>query len=348
MIAVDLVAAAKSGRPGRVRDPRCALDRQHRGDRRVPRRRQPELAREGRPRPPRAPPQADQGRGRRPAHRRLGRRRQGVRRHLHRDHGPRRRAPRRDRRAVPGAVRRAGGGMTPLDLVAASPDRAPLPIGAPAPGLRGPARHRRRAATASRTSPTATALVLIFSSNRCPTAKAYAERMNALQREYGPRGVQLLAINSNDPHLYPDESYAADGRAGGRGRLHVPVPRRQGPAGRAGVRRRRARSTSSCSTASAALRYQGRFDDSRLPASGHEPRPSERARRPPRRAGRSGSPTTRPFGCSLDFDAEVRTTRPPVADSRPLDGPRRVAAATGPRRSGADRGRLGDRCSSRR
>ena len=31
--------------------------------------------------------------------------------------------------------------------------------------------------------------------------------MNVLQREYGPRGVQLLAINSNDPYLYPDESY---------------------------------------------------------------------------------------------------------------------------------------------
>ncbi len=51
-------------------------------------------------------------------------------------------------------------------------------------------------------------LVLIFSSNRCPTAKAYTERLNRLQAEYGPRGVQLVMINSNDPHLYPEESYA--------------------------------------------------------------------------------------------------------------------------------------------
>jgi len=50
------------------------------------------------------------------------------------------------------------------------------------------------------------ALVLIFSSNRCPTAKAYGPRMNELQRVYGPRGVQIVAINSNDPNLYPDES----------------------------------------------------------------------------------------------------------------------------------------------
>ena len=78
----------------------------------------------------------------------------------------------------------------------------------------GSARRARRSRTcAARTvSATAsiefdekTALVLIFSSNRCPTAKAYADRMNELQRDFGPRGVQLVAINSNDPHLYPDE-----------------------------------------------------------------------------------------------------------------------------------------------
>ncbi len=52
----------------------------------------------------------------------------------------------------------------------------------------------------------AEALVVIFSSNRCPTAKAYASRLRALQANYGPRGVQLVLLNSNAPHLYPDES----------------------------------------------------------------------------------------------------------------------------------------------
>jgi len=51
-------------------------------------------------------------------------------------------------------------------------------------------------------------LALVFTSNRCPTAKAYTGRLNALQVNYGPRGVQLVMINSNDPHLYPEESYA--------------------------------------------------------------------------------------------------------------------------------------------
>jgi thiol-disulfide isomerase/thioredoxin len=54
----------------------------------------------------------------------------------------------------------------------------------------------------------ASVLVLVFSSNRCPTAKAYTDRLLRLQAEYGPRGVQLVMINSNDPHLYPEESHA--------------------------------------------------------------------------------------------------------------------------------------------
>lgn len=53
----------------------------------------------------------------------------------------------------------------------------------------------------------AEAVVVIFSSNRCPTAKAYASRLRALEAEYGPRGVQLVLLNSNAPHLYPDESF---------------------------------------------------------------------------------------------------------------------------------------------
>ena len=52
-------------------------------------------------------------------------------------------------------------------------------------------------------------LVVIFNSNRCPTAKAFEERMNAIQRDYADRGVQLIAINSTDEHLYAEESLPA-------------------------------------------------------------------------------------------------------------------------------------------
>ena len=81
-----------------------------------------------------------------------------------------------------------------------------LAIGAQAPGFEGlPGTDGARHGLSSFRD--REAIVIVFSSNRCPTAKAYAGRMNALQRDYGPRGVQLVAINSNDASLYPEESY---------------------------------------------------------------------------------------------------------------------------------------------
>ncbi len=41
-------------------------------------------------------------------------------------------------------------------------------------------------------------LVVVFSCNHCPYVKAYEDRMIAFQKQYGSRGVQLLAINAND------------------------------------------------------------------------------------------------------------------------------------------------------
>lgn len=188
--------------------------------------------------------------------------------------------------------------MTPLQLVDVPPERATVAIGAPAPAFEGllgvDGRRHGFSDLADRE-----ALVLIFSSNRCPTAKAYADRMNAVQREYGPRGVQVVAINSNDPHLYPDERYprmieraTEDGYAfpylvdegqevatayGPTCTFHVFVVDRE----------RR-------------IRYQGRFDDSRLPAkvTSHDLRNAlddVLAGRDVRVA------ETRPFGCSLDY-----------------------------------------------
>jgi thiol-disulfide isomerase/thioredoxin len=142
-------------------------------------------------------------------------------------------------------------------------------------------------------------LVLIFSSNRCPTAKAYTDRLNEVQAKYGPRGVQLVMINSNDPHLYPEESYARMVSLSREMGYTFPylldegqrVARAYGPTRTFHVfaldRERR-------------LRYEGRFDDARVAASvtthdlanalddllaGHPVRVAQ----------------TRAFGCSLDI-----------------------------------------------
>jgi thiol-disulfide isomerase/thioredoxin len=50
-------------------------------------------------------------------------------------------------------------------------------------------------------------LVIVFSCNHCPTVQAYEDRMMAFQREYGAKGVRLVAINSNEDENYPEDSF---------------------------------------------------------------------------------------------------------------------------------------------
>jgi len=52
------------------------------------------------------------------------------------------------------------------------------------------------------------AVVVIFSCNHCPYVRAWEDRMVQIQNEYANRGVQLIAINSNDVAEYPDDSFA--------------------------------------------------------------------------------------------------------------------------------------------
>ena len=188
--------------------------------------------------------------------------------------------------------------MTPLDLAEAPPVLATLATGSSGPVFEDlPGVDGRRYGLSSFAD--REALVLIFSSNRCPTAKAYAERMNALQREYADRGVQVIALNSNDPHLYPDESRQRMVERAAEDGYTFPyvvdegqhVARAYGPTCTFHVflldRDRR-------------LRYQGRFDDARIASnvSSHDLRNAL----DDLLAGRDVRvATTRPFGCSLDF-----------------------------------------------
>ncbi len=41
-------------------------------------------------------------------------------------------------------------------------------------------------------------VVVVFTCNHCPVAVAYEERLVALQKDYGPKGVQLVAVNVNN------------------------------------------------------------------------------------------------------------------------------------------------------
>jgi len=51
------------------------------------------------------------------------------------------------------------------------------------------------------------AVAVIFSCNHCPYVRAWEGRMVQIQSDYADKGVQLLAISSNDARKYPDDSF---------------------------------------------------------------------------------------------------------------------------------------------
>jgi len=55
----------------------------------------------------------------------------------------------------------------------------------------------------------ATVLVVIFTCNHCPYAKACEDRLIALQHDYANKGVRLVAINPNNAVSHPEDSFEA-------------------------------------------------------------------------------------------------------------------------------------------
>lgn len=49
--------------------------------------------------------------------------------------------------------------------------------------------------------------IVIFTCNHCPYAKAYEQRIIALDKKYAFLGYPVIAINPNDPALQPEDSY---------------------------------------------------------------------------------------------------------------------------------------------
>lgn len=50
-------------------------------------------------------------------------------------------------------------------------------------------------------------LIVIFSCNHCPYVQAYENRIIEIQKDYKDKGVQIVAINSNDDINYPEDSF---------------------------------------------------------------------------------------------------------------------------------------------
>jgi peroxiredoxin len=49
--------------------------------------------------------------------------------------------------------------------------------------------------------------IVIFTCNHCPYAKAYEDRIIALNNKYEPLGYPVIAINPNNPEVQPEDSF---------------------------------------------------------------------------------------------------------------------------------------------
>ena len=49
--------------------------------------------------------------------------------------------------------------------------------------------------------------IIIFTCNHCPFAKAYEDRIIALDKKYKALGYPVIAINPNNPESYPSDSF---------------------------------------------------------------------------------------------------------------------------------------------
>src|SRR5499427_10585312 len=84
-----------------------------------------------------------------------------------------------------------------LALVGAVQDEPlkPLAIGDPAPDFSLPGVDGKTYTLADFAS--AKVLVVVFTSNHCPTAQAYEERLKKIVSDYKPKGVAVVAVQPN-------------------------------------------------------------------------------------------------------------------------------------------------------
>ncbi len=142
-------------------------------------------------------------------------------------------------------------------------------------------------------------VVLVFIANRCPTARVYTDRLKAIQTEYGKKGVQLVAINSDNQYFFSPESFTKMIEIASEREFNFPYLKDedQSVAKKYGAlvtlhafvldKNRR-------------VRYRGRIDDSRDPASVTVT--DLRNALDDLLAGKDVRvPETRPFACAIEF-----------------------------------------------
>ena len=140
-------------------------------------------------------------------------------------------------------------------------------------------------------------LIVVFTSNGCPTVRAFEDGLAEIDTAYARNGVRVAAINANNPYLSPGDSYEEMVRRASEKRFPFLYLKDEDSSV--------ARAYGAISTPHAflfdedrRLRYQGRIADSRIPEKVTTP-DLENALRDLLAGSPPRVPVTVPFGCSI-------------------------------------------------
>ena len=147
------------------------------------------------------------------------------------------------------------------------------------------------------------ALVVIFICNHCPFVKHVRARARAARRATTPRGLAVVAINSQRRRRLPGGRARDDAALdAGEARATFPVPLRRDAGGGAGLPRRlHAGLLPLRPRADARLPRAARRQPSRQRHAGDRRRPARRARRGARRRGRRRADQRPSIGCNIKW-----------------------------------------------
>ncbi len=142
-------------------------------------------------------------------------------------------------------------------------------------------------------------VVLIFMANRCPTARVYTDRLKLMQNEYGPKGVQLIGVNSDSPYFFSMEALSKMIEVAEEREFNFPYLK--------DADQSLAKSYGALVTLHAfvldqerKLRYRGRVDDSRDPSK-VTTSDLQNALDDLIEGRQVRTPETRPFACAIDY-----------------------------------------------
>ena len=172
-----------------------------------------------------------------------------------------------------------------------------IPLGSTAPDFDLPGvdgKHHTLASFADKP-----VLVVIFSCNHCPYVVAYEDRMVSIQADYAARGVQLVAINSNDEKSYPEDNFAEMIERAKEKKFNFPYLRDEAQVA-VGAYGAVCTPHVFAFDRNRVLRYRGRIDDSKEPAKVKSP-DLRNALDDLLRGADVRVPDTRPFGCSIKW-----------------------------------------------